>query len=60
MAARAFVLETQDALPEGEHFWPAYLACAHAAQATRHAVGIMNNTAGTTGSRMDSPRAQAS
>ncbi len=70
MAARAFVLETQDALeahlgplpaqggrlePEWEYFWPAYLACAHAAQATRHAVGIMNNTAGTTGSRMDSP-----
>ena len=35
--------------------WPAYLACAHAAQAARHVVGIINNTAGTTGSRLESP-----
>ena len=70
MAARAFVMETQDALeahlgpgvkdggrlePEWDVFWPALLACAHAAQATRHIVGILNNTAGTTGARMDSP-----
>ena len=70
MAARTFVLDTQDALeahlgpkpseggrlePEWDVFWPAYLACAHSAQAVRHVVGIINNTAGTTGSRMDSP-----
>ena len=70
MAARAFVMETQDALeenlgphpskggrmePEWEYFWPALLACAHAAQSNRHVVGMINNTAGTTGSRMDSP-----
>ena len=71
MAARTFVLETQDAMeehlgwkkpseggrlePEWDVFWPAYLACAHSAQAVRHVVGIINNTAGTTGSRMDSP-----
>ena len=70
MAARAFVMETQDALeahlgplpaqggrlsPEWEYFWPALLACAHAAQSTRQVVGMINNTAGTTGSRMDSP-----
>ena len=71
MAARTFVLDTQDAMeehlgwqkpseggrlePEWDVFWPAYLACAHSAQAVRHVVGIINNTAGTTGSRMDSP-----
>ncbi len=71
MAARTFVLETQDAMeehlgwtkasdggrlePEWDVFWPAYLACAHSAQAVRHVVGIINNTAGTTGSRMESP-----
>ena len=41
--------------PEWEYFWPALLACAHAAQSTRKVVGMINNTAGTTGSRMDSP-----
>ena len=71
MAARTFVLDTQDALegnlgpkkpseggrlePDWDVFWPAYLACAHSAQAVRHVVGIINNTAGTTGSRMESP-----
>ena len=71
MAARTFVLDTQDAMeehlgwqkpseggrlePEWDVFWPAYLACAHSAQAVRHVVGIINNTAGTTGSRMESP-----
>jgi alkylation response protein AidB-like acyl-CoA dehydrogenase len=70
LAARTFVLDTQDRLeehlgplpanggrlaPEWEYFWPALLACAHAAQSCRKVVGIMNNTAGTTGSRMDSP-----
>lgn len=70
LAARTWVLETQDALeahlgpkpseggrmePEWDVFWPAYLACAHSAQAVRHVVGIINNTAGTTGSRMESP-----
>ena len=70
MAARSFVMETQDQLeahlgpspanggrlePEWEYFWPALLACAHAAQSTRAVVGMINNSAGTTGSRMDSP-----
>jgi alkylation response protein AidB-like acyl-CoA dehydrogenase len=70
LAARSFVMETQDRLeehlgplpkdggrmaPEWEYFWPALLACAHAAQSCRKIVGMINNTAGTTGSRMDSP-----
>ena len=70
MAARSFVMETQDKLeehlgplpkdggrlrPEWEFFWPALLACAHAAQSCRGVVGMLNNAAGTTGSRMDSP-----
>ena len=70
LAARTFVLDTQDRLeahlgplpndggriePEWEYFWPALLACAHAAQSCREIVGMINNTAGTTGSRMDSP-----
>jgi len=70
LAARAFVMDTQDRLeehlgplpedggrlaPEWEYFWPALLACAHAAQSCREVVGVLNNTAGTTGSRMDSP-----
>ena len=70
LAARTFVLDTQDRLeahlgplpseggrlaPEWEYFWPALLACAHAAQTCREIVGVLNNTAGTTGSRMDSP-----
>ena len=69
LAARTFALETQDALeahlgpkpseggrlePDWDVYWPAYLACAHAAQAVRHVVGVINNTAGTTGSRMES------
>ena len=69
-AARAFVMETQDALeahlgplpsqggrltPDWEHARLALLACAHAAQSAREVVGRLNNTAGTTGSRMDSP-----
>ncbi len=70
LAARTFMLETQDAMeahlgpgaseggrlePDWEVYRPAYLACAHAAQAVRQVVGIINNTAGTTGSRMESP-----
>ena len=70
LAARTFVLDTQDRLeahlgplpeaggrlvPEWDVYWPALLACAHAAQACREIVGMLNNTAGTTGSRMDSP-----
>ena len=70
MAARTFVLDTQDKLeahlgplpenggrlaPEWPYVWPALLACAHAAQACRKVVDMINNTAGTTGSRMDSP-----
>ena len=69
-AARIWVMETQDALeehlgplpskggrltPEWEFARPAQLACAHAAQSVRQMVGVLNNTAGTTGSRMDSP-----
>ena len=70
LAARSFVMETQDRLeehlgplpkdggrlaPEWEYFWPALLACAHAAQSSRKVVSMINNTAGTTGCRMDSP-----
>ena len=70
LAARAFVMDTQDQLeahlgplpkdggrlePEWEYFWPALLACAHAAQTCREIVSMINNTSGTTGSRMDSP-----
>jgi alkylation response protein AidB-like acyl-CoA dehydrogenase len=70
LAARTFVLDTQDRLeahlgplpkdggrlePEWQYFWPALLACAHAAQTCREIVSMINNTAGTTGSRMDSP-----
>ena len=69
-AARTFMLDTQDALeahlgpkhseggrlePDWDVYGPAYLACVHAAQAVRQVVGIINNTAGTTGSRMESP-----
>ena len=69
-AARAFVMETQESLeahlgplpsqggrltPDWEHARLAVLACAHAAQSAREVVGRLNNTAGTTGSRMDSP-----
>jgi alkylation response protein AidB-like acyl-CoA dehydrogenase len=70
LAARTFVLDTQDQLEahlgpppaEGgrleaqwEYYWPALLACVHAAQSCRKIVDMINNTAGTTGSRMDSP-----
>ncbi|MFN3231282.1 MAG: acyl-CoA dehydrogenase family protein [Alphaproteobacteria bacterium] len=70
MAVRSFVMETQDKLedhlgplpkdggrlvPEWEYFWPALLACAHAAQTCREVVSMINNTAATTGCRMDSP-----
>lgn len=70
LAVRTFVLDTQDKLeahlgplpseggrlaPEWEFFWPALMACAHAAQTCRKIVGDLNNLAGTTGSRMDSP-----
>jgi alkylation response protein AidB-like acyl-CoA dehydrogenase len=70
LAARTFVIDTQEKLeahlgplpkdggrlvPEWEYFWPAMLACAHAAQSSREIVSMINNTAATTGSRMDSP-----
>jgi alkylation response protein AidB-like acyl-CoA dehydrogenase len=70
MAARSFVMDTQDRLeahlgplpknggriaPEWEYFRPALLACAHAAQTSREIVSMINNTAATTGCRMDSP-----
>jgi len=70
LAVRTFVLDTQDRLedhlgplpaeggrlaPEWEYFRPAALACAHAAQTCRKIVDDLNNLAGTTGSRMDSP-----
>jgi len=70
LAARTFVIDTQERLeehlgplpsqggrlaPEWDYFWPALLACAHAAQSCREVVGMLNNSAGTTGSRMDSP-----
>jgi alkylation response protein AidB-like acyl-CoA dehydrogenase len=70
MAVRAFVMDTQDRLeahlgplpskggrliPDWEYFWPALLACAHAAQTCREVVSRINNTAATTGCRMDSP-----
>lgn len=70
MAVRCFVMDTQDRLedhlgplpvnggrltPEWEFFWPALLACTHAAQTCREVVGMINNTAATTGCRMDSP-----
>ncbi len=70
LAARTLMLETQDALeahlgpkaseggrlePAWEVYRQAYLACVHAAQAVRQVVSIINNTAGTTGSRMESP-----
>lgn len=70
LAVRTFVLDTQDKLeahlgplpseggrlaPEWEYFWPAVMACAHAAQTCRKIVGDLNNLSGTTGSRIDSP-----
>jgi alkylation response protein AidB-like acyl-CoA dehydrogenase len=70
MAARAFIMDTQQTLedhlgplpanggrlmPDWEVFWPALLACAHAAQTCREIVSMINNTAATTGCRMDSP-----
>jgi alkylation response protein AidB-like acyl-CoA dehydrogenase len=70
MAVRAFMMETQDAMedhlgplpkdggrliPDWEVFWPALLACTHAAQTCREVVSMINNTAATTGCRMDSP-----
>jgi alkylation response protein AidB-like acyl-CoA dehydrogenase len=70
MAARTFVLDTQDKLEahlgprpadggrleaEWEYYWPALLACVHASQSCRKIVDMINNAAGTTGSRMDSP-----
>ena len=70
MAARAFVMETQQALeadlgplppkggklePEWDVLRAAILACVHGAQSVRRMVDDLNNTAGTTGSRMDSP-----
>ena len=70
MSARAFVMDTQDRLeenlgplpseggkliPDWEVYRPALLACAHAAQTAREVASMINNTAATTGSRMDSP-----
>ena len=70
LSARAFVMDSQEKLeahlgplpkdggrllPEWEYFWPAVLACAHAAQTCREVVSMINNTSATTGCRMDSP-----
>ena len=69
-AARAYIMDTQDRLeahlgplpkdggrlsPDWEVFRAALLACAHGAQTCRETVGVINNTAATTGCRMDSP-----
>ena len=69
-AARAFLLEAQAeieehlgplpadggrARPEGPVLRHSFLSCVHAAQATRHIVDVVHNTAGTTASRMDHP-----
>ena len=67
-AARAFVLETQADIEEnlgpldgGRSIpeWPllrlGLLASTHAAQASRHVVDVIHNTAGTTASRMEHP-----
>ena len=69
-AARAFLLEALAELEahlgplpadggRARPEWPvlrrAFLACVHAAQATRHIVDAAHNTAGTTASRMDHP-----
>ena len=41
-------------VPEWEYFWPALLACAHAAQTCREVVSRINNTAAMTiGRRME-------
>ena len=64
LAARTFVLDTQEKLEahlgplpkdggrleaEWEYYWPALLACVHAAQSCRKIVDMINNMAGTTG-----------
>lgn len=67
-AARAFLMETQDEIEEdlgpldgGKEYpdWPlarrGLLASTHAAQACRHVVDVIHNTAGTTASRMSHP-----
>lgn len=69
-AARAFLIDAQTATEEnlgplekdggrGTPEWPvlqrSYLSCVHAAQATRHIVDMIHNTAGTTASRMEHP-----
>ena len=67
-AARAFLMETQDEieadlgpLDGGKEYpdWPlarrGLLASTHAAQACRHVVDVIHNTAGTTASRMSHP-----
>ena len=41
--------------PEWEYFWPALLTWVHASKICREIVSMINNTAGTTGSRVDSP-----
>jgi len=70
LSVRAFIMDTQNKLedqlgplpvnggrlaPDWECFRSALLACTHAAQTCREVVGMMNNTAATTGCRMDSP-----
>lgn len=69
-AARAYIMQTQERLeahlgplpkdggrlvPDWEVCRPALLACAHGAQTCREVVSMINNTAATTGCRMDSP-----
>jgi alkylation response protein AidB-like acyl-CoA dehydrogenase len=69
LAVRTFALDTQDRLeanlgrlsqggkraPDWDVLRPANIACTLAAQTCRDIVGKLNNTAGTTGSRMDHP-----
>lgn len=68
LSARAWVMETQQEIidnlgplsagklePDWEVTRLGLLACTHAAQATRHVVDVIHNTAGTTASRMDHP-----
>ena len=69
-AAHAFMVDAQEktekhlgplpkdggrSQPDWEVTQRSYLSCVHAAQASRHVVDMIHNTAGTTASRMDSP-----
>ena len=69
-AAKAFMIDAQEKTeehlgplpkdggrpaPDWEVTQRSFLSCVHAAQASRHIVDTIHNTAGTTASRMDSP-----